>query len=141
MKHNASFPGIMVLTLLGGSCVTGTIDSADQAPPCPGPDCGQTLAWMAPTTNADGSPLGDLAGYEIHYDSIGRGSDTSHVYANAVDIGMPACHATASGTECEYDLASLAIANGTNVYVAVTAYDAAYPPNESPYSNEIAVTR
>src|SRR3954468_10973351 len=36
------------------------------------------IVWVAPVTNADGSPLTDLAGYPLHYDTAGRGGDAHH---------------------------------------------------------------
>ena len=37
-------------------------------PPPPPPTSGTaTLSWLAPTTNTDGAPLTDLAGYVIYY--------------------------------------------------------------------------
>lgn len=37
------------------------------AAPAVGGSGGVTLSWEAPTTNADGTPLTDLAGYRIYY--------------------------------------------------------------------------
>jgi hypothetical protein len=34
-----------------------------------------TLSWVAPTQNADGSPLMDLAGYKIYYGTNSRSYD------------------------------------------------------------------
>jgi hypothetical protein len=42
-----------------------------------------SLSWVAPTQNADGSPLVDLAGYQIHY---GR---SSGLYDHVVRIDSP----------------------------------------------------
>jgi hypothetical protein len=42
-----------------------------------------TLSWLPPTENEDGSPLMDLAGYEIAY---GRQSRT---YSSRIDVGNP----------------------------------------------------
>ena len=70
---------ILTLSLMILSCGGGT-DENQQAkgglgepviigPPTsgPGPSYSITLAWEAPTTNADGSPLTDLAGYKFYY--------------------------------------------------------------------------
>jgi len=47
-------------------------------PPSPPPTSGTaTLSWLAPTTDTDGAPLTDLAGYRIYYGtSAGALSDT-----------------------------------------------------------------
>lgn len=42
-----------------------------------------TLNWMAPTENTDGSPLLDLAGYEIHW------GPQSGIYSDSVVISNP----------------------------------------------------
>jgi hypothetical protein len=42
-----------------------------------------TLSWIPPTENEDGSPLTDLAGYEIAY---GR---QSGMYSSRIDVGNP----------------------------------------------------
>jgi hypothetical protein len=120
-----------VIGVIGG-CSAGSVTQ-------PG---ARELAWLAPTTNADGTPLLDLAGYKLHYDAIGRGNDSSYRYANVVDIGMPSCSAVAGGaTECQYQPASLVGPAGTKIYLTLTAYDHAVPPNQSAYSNEISLTQ
>jgi hypothetical protein len=91
------------------------------------------IAWAAPTTNADGSPLGDLAGFKLHLGPTSRGGNASYVYPQILDIGVARC----TGGDCQWDLDLPA---GTT-YVSVTAYDTATPPNESAYSNELQVTR
>jgi len=40
-----------------------------------------TLTWDAPTTNEDGTPLTDLAGYDVHYGSA------TQTYSLSVDVG------------------------------------------------------
>jgi hypothetical protein len=42
-----------------------------------------TLSWAAPTQNTDGSPLLDLAGYEIHWGSQSGG------YSSSVELSNP----------------------------------------------------
>jgi len=70
----------------------------------------------------DTSPLGDLAGYKLYYDSDSSG----YPYANSVDIG----------TDTSYALSSLTLS--TTYYLAVTTYDT--DGNESWYSNEVTGT-
>ena len=40
-----------------------------------------TPSWDAPTTNADGTPLTDLAGYKVYY------GPSSGNYSQAIDVG------------------------------------------------------
>lgn len=91
------------------------------------------VAWTAPSTNADGSPLHDLAGFKVHYGPTGRGANAAYLYPHVIDIGMAHCVSGACDADLELD--------GGTTYVSITAYDTATPPNESAYSNEIAVTR
>src|SRR3972149_9673790 len=79
-----------------------------------------TLTWDAPTTNIDGSPLTDLAGFKIYYSQISgvytdtRRKDVGHV--TTVNIAQ-----------------TMAITPKGNYCFAVTAYDTDL--NESDYSN------
>ncbi len=77
-----------------------------------------TLTWDAPTTNADGTPLTDLAGYKIYYRT------SSGSYGTPIDVSYE--NAT------NYTVDSLS--SGTWCFV-VTAYDTSL--NESDYSNEV----
>jgi hypothetical protein len=73
-----------------------------------------TLSWVAPTQNADGSPLLDLAGYKIHYGkssgiydheiSIDNPSITTYVVDNLVPdtYYFSATSFNTSGVESEY---------------------------------------
>jgi uncharacterized protein YfaP (DUF2135 family) len=73
------------------------------------------LSWDAPTTNSDGSQLGDLAGYKVYY------GNSSGNYTDSVDVGNIAGASVStltSGTWC----------------FSVTAYDTS--GNESDYSGE-----
>jgi hypothetical protein len=74
-----------------------------------------TLTWSAPTTNTDGTPLTDLAGYKIHY-GTSAGS-----YTKTIDVGNVTTYTVNNLTSGTY-------------YFAVTAYDTS--GNESSYSNE-----
>jgi hypothetical protein len=75
-----------------------------------------SLAWDPPTTNADGSPLTDLAGYKIYY---GTAFGT---YDHSIDVG----------NVTTYTLTGLA--QGQTYYIAVIAYDTSN--NQSGFSNE-----
>ena len=76
------------------------------------------LTWDAPTTNADGTPLVDLAGYRVHY-----GTSPGN-YTEIVDIGMV--------DPTTYTVRNLT--SGNTYYFVVTAYDTSR--NESDPSNE-----
>ncbi|MFQ5735863.1 MAG: fibronectin type III domain-containing protein [Thermodesulfobacteriota bacterium] len=77
-----------------------------------------TINWSPVTTNIDGSPLTELAGYRVHY-----GTEPG-VYTTTVDIADPtAASAVISGLQA-----------GTTYYFVVTAYDTS--GNQSAYSNE-----
>ena len=79
---------------------------------------GQTvLSWNAPSTNEDGTPLTDLAGYKIYY-GTSSGSYTQNINVNNVTT---------------YTVPNLT--DGLTYYFAVTAYDTSM--NESGYSNEV----
>jgi len=88
--------------------------------PCPGAGGSKVssavLTWDAPQTNADGTPLKDLAGFRVHYGRE-RGK-----YTDVVDVGR--------STTCS--LQSLPCGR---FYFAVTAYDTS--GNESKPSNEV----
>jgi PKD repeat protein len=75
------------------------------------------LSWNAPTTNADGTTLRDLAGYRLHYGLSSRN------YTSSVNVGNTTSY-TLSG-----------LTSGQRYYVAVTAYDTS--GNQSSYSNEV----
>lgn len=78
-----------------------------------------SLTWDPPTTNTDGTPLTDLAGYKIYYGlSSGNYTDSIDVENNIV-----------------YGIYDLVV--GLTYYFAVTAYDTS--SNESDYSNEVSL--
>jgi hypothetical protein len=92
--------------------------------PGPAPNSGLasiTLAWDAPSASADGSPLTDLAGYVLYYDSM---APLTKARSTSVDVGAAS----------QYTLTALV--PGT-YYVAVAARDEA--GNESPLSASIRV--
>lgn len=78
-----------------------------------------TLNWGAPTTNSNGTPLTDLAGFNVYYGTSSRN------YSYKVDVG------NTTGTVIS-DLSS-----GMWCF-AVTAYDTS--GNESSLSNELCKT-
>lgn len=76
------------------------------------------VGWTAPTTNEDGTPLVDLAGYRLYYGY--RSGDYDYVaYVNKYHTEV-----------------SIGGLSTTTWYMTVTAYD--YFGNESDYSNEIS---
>jgi hypothetical protein len=77
-----------------------------------------TLSWDTPTTNVDGTPLTDLAGYKVyHGTALGN-------YSQYIDVG----------NVLNYMVSNLE--NGVVYYFAVTAYDTS--GNESIFSNEVS---
>ena len=78
------------------------------------------LTWNPPTTNEDGSPLTDLAGYTVYWGT------TSGDYTDQTDVG-----------NVEQFLSTLPN-NGLTYYFAVTAYDTS--GNESRFSEEVSRT-
>ena len=78
-----------------------------------------TLAWDPPTTNEDGTPLTDLAGFIIYYGT------TSGDYSQSIDVGNVTTYQVSNLTE------------GLTYYFAATAYDTS--GNESEYSYPEAV--
>jgi len=79
-----------------------------------------TLAWDAPTTNEDGTPLTDLAGYILYW---GLAPDN---YTNTQDVG--------NVTRYTLDIGPV---EDARIYFNVTAYDD--KDNESDYDGEINV--
>ena len=77
------------------------------------------LSWDPPTTNADGTPIEDLAGYNIYYGT------SSGSYSQNIDVGDVTTYIVAGLNDGTY-------------YFAVTAYDTS--GNESEYSNEVSKT-
>jgi hypothetical protein len=79
-----------------------------------------TVRWDAPLTNANGTPLTDLAGYYIYYGTESRNYDSK---INA-------------GNGTEYTVSNLT--EDVNYYFAVSAYDSS--GNESSFSDEVSIT-
>lgn len=78
-----------------------------------------TLIWDAPTTNADGTPLTDLAGYNLYYGT------TPDNYTEVIDVGNVVSYKVKGVQPGTY-------------YFAVTAYKTSR--SESGYSNEVIRT-
>lgn len=77
-----------------------------------------TLAWDAPSTNEDGTPINDLAGFKVYYGT------SPNYYEEPIDVNYVSdavIDNLSSGTWC----------------FAVTAYDTS--GNESNYSNEVCM--
>jgi len=93
-----------------------------------------TLAWQPSTTNADGTPCTDLAGYKIYYDTDQSGApyDGAGLAQGDSPITVPVS-SLADPSNPAFALSGLT--TGTTYYIAVTAYDTS--SNESGYSNEI----
>jgi hypothetical protein len=81
-----------------------------------------TVRWEAPLKNANGTPLTDLAGYNVYYGKQHRN------YESKIRVG--------NVNVKEYTITNLA--KDVNYYCAVTAYDSS--GNESSYSDEVSMT-
>lgn len=101
-KENFPIPFLAIFLILVpflGGCGGGTNSTNDTS-------AGTIkLAWDAPTTNEDGSPLTDLAGYKIYY-----------------GIASPDEHSIDVGNVTTYTLTGLT--PGQTYIIAATAYDA-----------------
>jgi uncharacterized repeat protein (TIGR02543 family) len=76
-----------------------------------------TLSWDAPVTNADGTPLTDLAGFKVYYGT------SSHNYSKSIDVGNVTTYTVNN------------LAEGVTYYFATSAYDDT--GNESNLSTEV----
>ena len=75
-----------------------------------------TVRWQAPTENVDGTPLSDLASFNVYW------GDSPRNYTTSTNVGA---------TELQWQIPP----ESRTYYIAVTAVDA--EANESAYSNEI----
>jgi len=79
-----------VAAILGGlagvaACVPGAPEGGSGGGPTgPGAAGSVRLAWDAPSTDADGGPLSDLAGFRVRF---APGSDPDGPGADSVDVG------------------------------------------------------
>jgi hypothetical protein len=78
-----------------------------------------TLSWTAPTKNADGTTLTDLAGYNVYYGNATR------AYTKNVNVGNILTYRISALTPGSW-------------FFAVKSYDTS--GNESDYSNEVIKT-
>jgi len=96
-----------------------------------------TLSWDAPTTNEDSTPLTDLAGYKVYYDSDQSGPPYDGIGAiqglSPIDVKVSEL---SDSNNPKYQISGLS--DGATYYFAVTAYDTS--GNESSYSNEVSKT-
>ena len=90
----------------GGATTTDTTPTSGTTPPPTANNThgSATLAWSPPTTNVDGTPLNDLAGFKVYYGTT-PGAYTSIVV----------------GAVTTYNLVGLT--KGQTYYFTVTAYD------------------
>lgn len=79
-----------------------------------------TVSWDAPTTNADGSPLTDLAGYQVYYGTT------------------PGSHSTMLKAGTAMQLVVAGLTDGQTYWFSSTALDTS--ENESVFSEEVAYT-
>jgi Fibronectin type III domain len=112
-------PALVSLALMGcgGSDVAVNSPTANETAPSSGTSGGSgspatpvtataTLSWKAPTSNTDGSPLANLAGYNIYYGTDSSALTQTIQVANAAALGY-----VVSG-----------LAKGTTWYFQVTSY-------------------
>jgi hypothetical protein len=111
-------------TTSGSSTTTPPATSSTTTPPPASTTTSSTvvtLGWVAPTQNSNGTPITDLAGYNIHYGTV------SQDYTQVVSITNPSLS--------RYVLDSLA--SGT-YYFAISSYNS--QGVESPLSGEITAS-
>ena len=99
--------------------------------PDPLPPLTACVEWQAPTENTDGTPITDLAGFKLYYDTQ---PITAPIPGNEIDIPDPLATEL---TEVTTNLNLIAPPGGGNVdvYFRMLAYDDS--GNESILSNEI----
>ncbi len=100
-------------------CGGGGSDGAPGGPVGTGPGTA-AVSWEAPSTNADGSTLSDLAGYKLYY---ATSTPIDKTTSSSIDVGNITSY-TFSGL------------NVGTYYFSATAYDAS--GDESSLSNEVS---
>jgi trimeric autotransporter adhesin len=114
--------GLATAVASGSAAITamsGSISGTAMLTVATGSSGNATIFWDAPTTNADGTVLTDLAGYRIYYGT------SPGDYPSNIDVGNVTTYVFSN------------LAAGT-YYLVITAYDTS--GNESSYSNEISKT-
>ncbi len=125
-QHNAPsitallFVALLLFASLLFGCGGGVSTASQPVSANPGTGSGTgtsygsaSLSWTAPTTNIDGTPLSDLAGYKVYYGT------TPGVYTSII-VGNRTTHQVDGLTK------------GQTYYFTVTAYDT--KGNESDYA-------
>jgi uncharacterized protein YfaP (DUF2135 family) len=110
----------LVVSLLAYGCGGGGGSGGGSNNTSTSPNASATLAWDAPTTNTDGTPLTDIAGYKIYYGTV------SGKYSHLLDVG----------NVTTYKVENLTV--GTTYFFVVTDYNTS--GTESVFSNEVAKT-
>jgi len=70
-------------TGIDGGTTSPTTDPTPTTPPPTAAAGSITLSWVAPATNADGTPVSDLAGYRVYY------GNASGNYSDNVTVSSP----------------------------------------------------
>jgi hypothetical protein len=107
---------------------------------CSSSDYTIVLIWDVPTTNTDGTPLTDLAGYELFMGT------SSHKYSRTINIpigdGLLSCKDVGDNkdgskkiTKCSYTVMGL---QQGDYYFVISAYNTS--GKKSVYSNEVKKT-
>lgn len=109
--------GLFFINLLFTGC---GVESGGNISPQEKSQNSATLSWEAPTTNADGTPLTDLAGYKIYY------GQEPIKYNETIDVGNVTTYTVSN------------LSSDTTYYFAVTAYNR--NGNESEFSEEVSKT-
>ncbi len=116
--HAFSLAAVLIAVSALAGCGSGNVSSTDVQPSAgtqptsTQPSSAQSatgsasLTWAAPTTNTDGTPLTDLAGFKVYYGT------TPGVY-QSIDVGAAT----------SYEITGLDV--GQTYYFTVTAYDTA----------------
>ncbi len=114
-----SFSGTIDITSSDPDTQITTVFLTGNGTSSPPPTFSVTLSWDPPTTNTDGTPLTDLAGYRVYY------GNSPGSYSYSIDVGNVTTFTLSNLTSGTY-------------YFAVTAYNSS--GIESGFSNEVSKT-